>query len=116
MSLAFAALAFLLAHLDANLNAAPVGFVLLLAALLSGRFPVSFVEHGAKWLLANSAIFLIPAVVAVSRATHVLEANWLPLTVIIVGGTVLSTALTALVVEFMCAFIARPAPIEAVNE
>lgn len=89
-------------HLGLPISAGPAGFFLILAALYLQIIPVDRIEHGAKWLIAQSAIFMVPPVVAVARAWPVLEANWLPLAWIIVGGTFLTTVITALSVELAC--------------
>lgn len=81
---------------------APAGFVLLLLLLLSGRLPVAWVAGGGKWLIGLSTLFLIPAMVAVAPAWPILRADWVPLTVIIVGGTVLTMLATAWSVEATC--------------
>jgi holin-like protein len=86
---------------------APLGFLLLSALLLSGRLPVDAVALGGKWLIGFSTLFLVPAMVAVAPAWPVLRADWLPLTVIIVGGTVSTMLLTAWSVEATCRWMAR---------
>lgn len=105
----FAAFARCMANLGVSVNAGPIGFVVVLAALYLRVVPAAAVEQGATWLIAQSAVFMIPPVVAVARSWHVLEANWLPLAAIIVGGTVLTGALTALSVEVTCRAMCRSA-------
>ncbi|NIE66928.1 CidA/LrgA family protein [Burkholderia sp. Ax-1719] len=82
-------------------NPALTGFAVLFIALLLRFIPLSAVEGGAKLLIAQSALFLIPAVVAVARQKDVLKADWAPLLLILVGGTVLSGAATAVAVELV---------------
>jgi holin-like protein len=81
------------------LNPALTGFVILLAALAFRLIPLHAVEGGARLIIAQSALFLVPAVVAVARQSHVLKADWAPLLAILVGGTVVSSAATAFAVE-----------------
>jgi holin-like protein len=98
----FSGLSQCIARLGITVNAGPIGFFVVLAALSLRVLPVGIIEQGAKWLIAQGAVFMIPPVVAVARAWHLLEANWLPLAVIIVGGTLLTTTVTALAVEVTC--------------
>lgn len=96
---AFVALTFAGKWLGVPVNPALTGFVVVLAALFVRLVPVSAVESGARLLISQSALFLIPPVVAVARQRDMLEANWWPLVVIVVGGTVICTAATSFAVE-----------------
>lgn len=105
----FAGFSQCIARLGMSMNAGPIGFVIVLAVLYLRIVPVAAIEQGAKWLIAQSAVFMIPPVVAVARAWPVLEMNWLPLASIIVGGTVLTAAVTAFAVEATCRTMCRSA-------
>jgi holin-like protein len=105
--LGFSLLSLLLESWAPKLNPALTGFAVLLAALSSRLLPLSLVEHGAKLLIAQSALFLIPPVVAVARQSALLEAHWLALLVIVVGGTAASAAATAIAVEVTTKLVIR---------
>jgi len=89
------------------LSPALTGFVILLAALLCRLIPLHVVEDGARLIIAQSALFLGPAVVAAARQTNVLKADWAPLLLILVGGTVVSSAATAFAVELVARRLVR---------
>ena len=95
----FVALTFAGKWLGTSFNPALVGFVAVLAGLFAKLVPVSAVESGARLLISQSALFLIPPAVAVARQRDLLEANWLPLAAIVVGGTVICVAATSFSVE-----------------
>ena len=103
----FIALAFTLKTVAPGLNPALTGFAVVLVALSARILPLSMIEDGAKYLIAQSALFLIPPVVAVARQSALLEAHWMPLLVIVVGGTALSAAATAVAVELTSRMISR---------
>ncbi|ACD20841.1 CidA/LrgA family protein [Paraburkholderia phytofirmans] len=103
----FMALSHVTASISPDMNPAITGFVLVLVGLASKALPLSIIEAGAKFLIAQSALFLIPAVVAVARQSALLQAHWIPLLVIVVGGTAISAAATALAVEFTTLALAR---------
>ncbi|SDV48669.1 CidA/LrgA family protein [Chitinasiproducens palmae] len=88
-------------------GAAPFGFLLMLLALVCRIVPLSVFERGARWLLAQSALFFIPPVVSIARQRDVLQADWLPLLIVVVGGTVLTAVMTALSVETACRILTR---------
>lgn len=95
----FVALTFAGKWFGMSINPALAGFVVVLAGLFAKLVPVSAVESGARLLISQSALFLIPPAVAVARQRDLLEANWLPLAAIVVGGTVLCVAATSFSVE-----------------
>lgn len=96
---AFIALSLADKWLGLSINPALTGFVAVLAALFVKLVPVSAVESGARLLISQSALFLIPAAVTIARQRDLLEANWLPLVVIVIGGTVICAAATSFAVE-----------------
>lgn len=96
---AFIALSLADKWLGLSINPALTGFVAVLAALFVKLVPVSAVESGARLLISQSALFLIPAAVTIARQRDLLEANWLPLVVIVIGGTVICAGATSLAVE-----------------
>uniref|UniRef100_E1TIL0 LrgA family protein n=1 Tax=Burkholderia sp. (strain CCGE1003) TaxID=640512 RepID=E1TIL0_BURSG len=81
-----------------TLSPALAGFVVVVAAL-SLKLLLGFVKEGARPLIARIALFLIPPVVLFARRSALLETHWLPLLAIIVGGTAVSAATTAIVDE-----------------
>ncbi len=103
----FVLLSRLCARFFPGVNPALAGFAILLLALACKAVPVSSVEHGAKFLIAQSALFLIPPAVVVARQSSLLEAHWMPLLVTIVGGTAITAAATAFAVEFASRAIHR---------
>lgn len=110
LMLAFALLSWILHRLGSHLSTALLGFVLLWVGLTTRLIPARAVDEGARWLLAKGAIFLIPPVVAIARERQILSAHWLPFVVIIVGGTVVTTLITALAVEMTCRKMAPSKP------
>lgn len=104
---AFVIVGRLVSGLNLPIGAGPLGFGLVLLALSSRLLPVSLVEGGARWLMARSALFFIPAVVSVGRQIDFLAQSWLPLAVVVVGGTVLTLVATALVVDLACRVVIR---------
>ncbi|WP_185219118.1 CidA/LrgA family protein [Paraburkholderia dinghuensis] len=95
----FVALTFAGKWLGTSINPALAGFVAVLAGLFAKLVPVSSVESGARLLISQSALFLIPPAVAVARQRDLLAANWLPIAAIVVGGTVICVVATSFSVE-----------------
>jgi putative effector of murein hydrolase LrgA (UPF0299 family) len=95
----FVALSFGGKWLGVSINPALAGFVAVLAGLFAKLVPVSAVESGARLLISQRALFLIPPAVAIARQRDTLAANWMPLVVIVVGGTVICVAATSFSVE-----------------
>jgi len=86
-------------HFGLHVAVAPLGFVLVLLALLTGALPVRILEHGARWLLAESMLFFVPAIVSVARQRLVFEHNWLPMASVVVLGTFATLLATAVTVD-----------------
>jgi holin-like protein len=86
-------------HFGLHVAVAPLGFVLVLLAMLSGILPLRVLEHGARWLLAESMLFFVPAIVSVARQRLVFEHNWLPMASVVVLGTLATLFATALTVD-----------------
>lgn len=103
----FIFLSFALKAFAPGLNPALTGFAVVLVALSVRLLPLSMIEDGAKFLIGQSALFLIPPVVAVARQSALLEAHWIPLLAIVVGGTAVSAAATAVAVEVTSRLIVR---------
>ncbi|WP_233872641.1 CidA/LrgA family protein [Paraburkholderia adhaesiva] len=95
----FVVLTFAGKWLGTSINPALAGFVAVLAGLFAKLVPVSAVEGGARLLISQSALFLIPPGVAVARQRDLLVANWLPIAAIVVGGTVICVVATSFSVE-----------------
>ncbi|MCL6262092.1 CidA/LrgA family protein [Craterilacuibacter sp. RT1T] len=76
-----------------------LGLVLLYLALQGKWLPVSWVEQGSRWLLAEMLLFFIPAVVAVVKFTALFEQNGVRIMAVIVLSTACVMLSTALVVD-----------------
>lgn len=64
-----------------------IGMGLLLAALMCNIVDLKWIEEAAELLLANLALFFVPAGVGVMVYSDLIAAEWLPISV----ATVLST-------------------------
>jgi len=84
-------------------------FGLFLAVILlgSGVLPRSWIEHGARWLLAEMLLFFIPAVVAIVKYPDLVLCYGLPILVIVVFGTLLVMVVTAVAVDLAMRVEAR---------
>ncbi|MXR35699.1 CidA/LrgA family protein [Craterilacuibacter sinensis] len=76
-----------------------LGLVLLFLVLQAKWLPVSWVEQGSRWLLAEMLLFFIPAVVAVVQFTALFEQNGIRIMAVIVLSTACVMLSTALVVD-----------------
>jgi holin-like protein len=77
-----------------------VGLFLVLVLLGTGRLSLSSVK-GADWLLAEMALFFVPAVLAVLDHPELGGLFALKLLVVILGSTVAVMTVTALTVELL---------------
>ncbi|GGF59379.1 hypothetical protein GCM10007301_18900 [Azorhizobium oxalatiphilum] len=94
---------------DLPLPAGVIGMVAVLALLGSGVLKVHSVSGGAKWLLAEMLLFFVPSVLAVLDHSEFLGAVGLKIAAVIVVGTVLVMASTALTVDLCYRWRARHA-------
>jgi len=97
-------------HFALHVAVAPLGFVLVLGALLSGALPLRVLESGARWLLAESMLFFVPAIVSVARQRLVFEHNWLPMASVVVLGTFATLLATAATVDIASSLMLRHQP------
>ncbi len=81
------------------LPGAVLGLAALLALLASGRVPAVRLRRGAGWLLAEMLLFVVPAMMALLDYGALLRAFGLELLAVIVLGTALVMAGTALAVD-----------------
>lgn len=91
-------------HLVVDLTALPVpggvvGMALLLALLSADRLGIGNVQRGARWLIGDMLLFFVPAVLAVLQHRELLGVLGLKLLAIILVGTALVMAATAMTVE-----------------
>jgi len=82
---------------------------LLVALLATGVVRSASLSRGADWLLAEMLLFFIPAVMAVSQHAALLRSEGLRIVLVILIGTVLVMATTALLVDLMWRFRRRHA-------
>ncbi|WP_313317487.1 CidA/LrgA family protein [Stenotrophomonas sp.] len=75
-------------------------FVLLLAFALHWLSPRSFAQ-GAQWLLAEMLLFFVPAAMILLDNRQMFGWLGIKLLLVVVGGTVLVMAATALTVEWL---------------
>ncbi|MGU3493739.1 CidA/LrgA family protein [Xanthobacteraceae bacterium A53D] len=86
-----------------------IGMVALLTLLGSGLLKLTSVSGGAKWLLAEMLLFFVPSVLAILDHSEFLGAIGLKIVAVIVVGTVLVMAVTALTVDLCYRWQARNA-------
>jgi holin-like protein len=77
-----------------------LGLLILLALLGSGLLPTRLVRSGARLLLADMLLFFVPAVLGVMDHPTLFGLLGLKLLAVIVPGTALVMAATALSVEW----------------
>ena len=87
------------------------GMVLLLGALLLRRtlllrrqrppLPPGYLATTARGLLNHLALFFVPAGSGVAAYGTLLRQEWLPLTTALIGGTLLTMAVTALTMQWV---------------
>lgn len=86
-----------------------IGLVLLLAVLMVTRRVPETLESVAGGLLSHLSLLFVPAGVGVMVHAQRIRADWLPLVVALVGSTVLTIAVTALVFRAVDRLLARRA-------
>jgi holin-like protein len=79
-----------------------LGLGLMLALLFSGRLSVASTRRGAQFFLGELLLFFVPAVLAVTDHPELMGWVGLKIAAVILVGTVMVMAVTALVVEFCC--------------
>ncbi|HEX4987026.1 MAG TPA: CidA/LrgA family protein [Burkholderiales bacterium] len=78
-----------------------IGFILLLGALaIRGNVPAEL-RTTATGMLQHFALMFVPAGVGVMVHLHRLRDEWLPITVALVVGTLLTIACTALIMQWL---------------
>ncbi len=81
-----------------------LGLLMLVALMATGVVKAPMFERGAELLLANMLLYFIPLVVSVVQYTQLLESEGLKLMVAIGVGFVSVLVVTALTVEWACAW------------
>lgn len=76
-----------------------VGLALLLALLFSGRLPSSWFSRGADGLLDHLLLFFVPATMTLLQHRELFGLTGLKIIAIVLVGTVLVMAGTAMIVE-----------------
>jgi holin-like protein len=66
-----------------------IGMVLLFAALVARSGWAAHLQRGGDLLLRHMALFFVPAGVGVVTQLHVLQAEWVPVCVSLLGSTVI---------------------------
>ena len=77
-----------------------IGLLLLLAALLTGLFKLSWIKQGSDLILAELVLFFIPCVVGLVKYKHLFLSSGWQLVVAVVLGTICVMVITALTVYF----------------
>ncbi|GAB4369771.1 MAG: hypothetical protein Kow009_06370 [Spirochaetales bacterium] len=72
-----------------------VGMVLLAMALGSKILPLSLVEDAARILLQHLSLFFVPAGVGLLSYGALLKGNWIPISLAVIAGTVVTLLCTA---------------------
>ncbi|MGC1333483.1 CidA/LrgA family protein [Pseudomonas sp.] len=81
-----------------------LGLLILVALMAAGVVKAPMFERGAEVLLANMLLYFIPLVVSVVQYTQLFESEGLKLMVAIGVGFVSVLVVTALTVEWACAW------------
>jgi holin-like protein len=76
-----------------------IGMGLLLLALMVGLVDLTWLEEAAELLLANLALFFVPAGVGVMVYGDLIAAEWLPITVATVVSTFVVMAVTGILAQ-----------------
>lgn len=76
-----------------------VGLALILALLIARRLDADNLRSGAHFLLAEMLLFFVPAVLAVRDHNELMSLLGLKVLAVLLGGTLLVMAATALVVD-----------------
>lgn len=77
-----------------------IGLLLLLAALFSGLFKMSWIKQGSDLILAELVLFFIPCVVGIIKYKNLLLSSGWQLVIAVVVGTICVMVFTALTVYF----------------
>ena len=78
-----------------------VGMAIVYVLLASGLLRLASVRRGADWFLAEMLLFFIPAVMAILEHREMLGWLGLKIAAVIVVGTIVVMAVTALTVDLM---------------
>ncbi len=76
-----------------------IGMGLLLLSLIVGLVDLTWLEEAAELLLANLALFFVPAGVGVMVYGNLIAAEWLPITVATVVSTFVVMAVTGILAQ-----------------
>lgn len=87
-----------------------VGLFLVVLLLASGRLSLFSMRRGANWFLAEMLLFFIPAVPAVLDHREFIGLLGLKILAVILLGTVVVMAVTALTVDVVCRWSLRREP------
>ena len=79
-----------------------VAMAIILVLLASGQLRLGSVRRGAEWFLAQMLLFFVPAVLAVLDHREFLGWVGLKVFAVILVGTILVMAVTALAVDLCC--------------
>ena len=93
---------------DLPLPGGIVGMALVLSLLATRQLSVLSMRRGAEWLLAEMLLFFIPAVLAVLDHREFLGLLGLKILIVIVVGTTIVMAVTALTVDLCYRWRAQP--------
>jgi holin-like protein len=88
------------------LPAGIVGMFLVLGLLASGRLSLIAMRRGARWFLAEMLLFFVPAVLAIMDHREFLGWIGLKIVAVILLGTIIVMAVTALTIDLCCRWIA----------
>lgn len=78
-----------------------LGLLLMFAFLLMKGGPGQELQQTSQNLLQHLSLLFVPAGTGLLLHLHTLEKEWLPLTVALVGSTLLAMAVTALVLKLL---------------
>lgn len=79
---------------------------LFIGLILYGKIPNSL-EQVASGLLSHLSLFFVPAGAGIIIYLHVLKNNWLPITGVLVFGTLITMVIIALVMQFCIIVFAK---------
>ena len=78
-----------------------VGMLLLFVTLLLRDSLVSRIEPTAQYILQNLTLLYVPAAVGVVVHLHLVQSEGLPIIITLVGGTIITIAVTAVSMNFL---------------
>jgi holin-like protein len=84
-----------------SLSGSIIGMIILLGLMVMGTGPSKELQAAANSLLGYLSLLFVPAAVGVVAYLPVLQRQWLPIAVALLGSTILGMASAALVMQIV---------------